>query len=440
MKTAKRSQPRLRLTFWLLLTSVFTVNAAFAADMPTAMPEDVGFSSERLNLIDKALKADIEKGTMSGAVLLIARNGRIAYYKSFGMRDKDKGLPMEKDSIFRCYSMTKPVTGVATAMLMEEGKILLADPVSQYIPSFKDIKVVDRIEQKTVTAKDDTGKEVEKIVDVVAGTRPPENVMTVQDLVRHTSGLTYWFYPNKGVQGEYLKAGMNKTNGLTNAEVCEKLAGLPLLFDPGTRYAYSRAYDVLGRVIEVASGMPLDQFFKERIFNPLGMKDSGFKVTADQADRLVFLTPKWPLYIDPTNPNLKFMSGGGGLVSTAMDYARFAQMLLNGGQLDGASLLGPKTVDFLSADHLGPLGNRDDGAYVPGRGYGQGFGFYVRVDRGHAYFPGSVDEYYKDGEAGTVFWIDPEEDLIAVFMISEPAKREYYRFKVKSLIYQAIVE
>jgi len=354
------------------------------------------------------------------------------------MRDKEKNLPMEKDSIFRCYSMTKPITGVAAAILLEEGKILLADPVSQYIPSFKDIKVVERIEQKTVTTKDESGKDVEKVVDVVASTRSPKNVMTIQDLIRHTSGLTYWFYPNKGVQGEYLKAGMNKVQGLTNAEVCEKLAGLPLLFDPGTQYAYSRAYDVLGRVIEIASGMSLEQFFEKRIFSPLGMKDTGFKLANEHADRLVFLTPKWPLYIDPTDPNQKFSSGGGGLVSTAMDYARFSQMLLNGGQLDDVRLLGPKTVDFLSADHLGPLGNRDDSAYVPGRGYGQGFGFYVRVDHGHAYFPGNVGEYYKGGAAGTVFWIDPKEDLIAVFMVSEPAKREYYRFKVKSLIYQAI--
>jgi len=186
--------------------------------------------------------------------------------------------------------------------------------------------------------------------------------------------------------------------------------------------------------------MPLDQFFIERIFNPLGMKDSGFKLAKEQVDRLVFLDPKWPLYIDPADPGRKNSSGGGGLVSTAMDYARFAQMLVNGGQLDNVRLLGPNTVDFLSADHLGPLGNRDDPAYVPGRGYGQGFGFYVRVDRGHAYFPGNVGEYYKGGAAGTVFWIDPVEDLIAVFMVSEPAKREYYRFKVKTLIYQAIVD
>jgi len=438
MKMKKVSKFKLWLSFLVLLTSTCFVSAALAVDLPTAMPEEVGLSAERLDLIDSALQADVDNGTMSGAVLLIARNGRIAYFKSFGMRDKAKGLPMEKDSIFRCYSMTKPITGVAAAMLMEEGKILLADPVSQYIPSFKDIKVVDQIEQKTVTAKDSSGKDVEKVVDVVASTRPPKSVMTIQDLIRHTSGLTYWFYPNKGVQGEYLKAGMNKVQGLTNAEVCEKLAGLPLLFDPGSRYAYSRAYDALGRVIEVASGKPLAEFFAERIFNPLGMRDTAFKLERDQADRLVFLDPEWALYIDPTDPALMFSSGGGGLVSTAMDYARFAQMLLNGGQLDGVSLLGPKTVEFLSADHLGPLGNRDDPAYVPGRGYGQGFGFYVRVDQGHAYFPGSVGEFYKGGAAGTVFWIDPIEDLIAVFMVSEPARREYYRFKVKSLIYQAI--
>ena len=426
MKTQKVLQMRNCLVFSLLLISVCVASPAFAEGMSTAAPQEVGLSSERLNRIDTVVKADIAKDMISGAVALVARKGKIAYFKSFGMRNEDKALPMEKDSLFRCYSMTKPVIGAAAMILLEEGKLLLMDPVAKYIPSFKDIQVGE-------IKKDETGKEVVTMVK-------PRNVMTIQDLLRHTSGLTYWFYPPKAIQAMYLKAGMNKVDQLTNAEVCEKLATLPLVAHPGTKYQYSRSYDVMGRVIEVVSGMPLDKFLEERICKPLKMNDTGFRVEGKDADRLVYLTPEWALYTDPTDPQRKFMSGGGGLVSTAMDYASFAQMLLNGGQLDGRSLLGPRTVAFMTSDHLGPMGNRDDGLYVPGRGYGQGFGFYVRLDAGHAYSLGNVGEFYKGGAAGTVFWVDPAEDLVAAFMVTTTKYREYYRFLVKTLIYQAIMD
>jgi len=424
MKIGKEVQNKNWLVFSILLISVCIASGAFAQGLQRAVPEDVGLSSERLNQIDTVLKADIEKGKIEGAVLLVARKGKIAYFKSFGMRDKAKGLPMEKDSIFRVYSMTKPIVGVAAMILLEEGKLVLSEPVAKYIPAFKDIKVGE-------IKKDETGKEV-------VTTRKPRNVMTIQDLLRHTSGLTYWFWPPKAIQALYLKAGMAKLNKFTNAEVCEKLATLPLVGDPGTKYTYSRSYDVLGRVVEIVSGMPLDKFFEERIFKPLEIKDSRFKLTGPDVDRLVYLTPKYFLYIDPTKP-LKFFSGGGGLVSTAMDYARFAQMLLNGGQLDGKRLLGPRTVAFMTSDHLGSMGNRNDGMYVPGRGYGSGFGFYVRVDAGNAYFPGNVGEFYKGGAAGTVFWVDPTEDLVGVFMVNTATLASYYRYLIKTLIYQAIM-
>jgi len=413
-------------------------SAAFSQGMPTAVPEEVGLSSKRLNQIDTVLKADIEKGTIPGAVVLVARKGKIAYLKSFGMRNKEKSLPMEKDSIFRIYSMTKPIVGVAAMILLEEGKLLLSDPVAKYIPSFKDIKVVGEIKKVEEIKKDEKGKEVKKVKEVVATTIKPRNVMTIQDLLRHTSGLSYWFYPPKAIQAMYLKAGMNKPDH-TNAEMCDKLAELPLVAHPGTRYQYSRSFDVMGRVVEVVSGMPLDKFLEERIFKPLNMKDSGFLIKETDVNRLVYLTPKNLLYNDPTKPRV-FLSGGGGLVSTTMDYAHFAQMLLNGGFFGGKILLGSRTVDFMTSDHLGPMGNRDDGLYVPGRGYGQGFGFYVRVDAGNAYFLGNVGEYYKGGYAGTVFWVDPSEDLMAVYMMCAPAHRLRYRFLIKSLIYQAIMD
>ena len=425
MKTGKVHQKRNWLVYALLLIFVLITSAAFAKDLPTATPAEVGLSSERLNIIDTVLKADIEKGKIEGAVLLVARKGKIAYFKSFGMRNKEKLLPMEKDSIFRVYSMTKPVVGVAVMMLLEEGKLVLSDPVAKYIPAFKDIKVAE-------IKKDETGKEVVTTVK-------PRNAMTIQDLLRHTSGLTYWFWPPKAIQSMYLKAGMNKLDKFTNAEVCEKLATLPLVTDPGIKYTYSRSYDVLGRVVEVVSGMSLDKFLEERIFKPLEIKDSRFKLTGPDVDRLVYLTPKYFLYTEPTE-TLKFFSGGGGLVSTAMDYARFAQMLLNGGELDGKRLLGPRTVAFMTSDHLGSMGNRNDGMYVPGRGYGSGFGFYVRVDAGNAYFLGNVGEFYKGGAAGTVFWVDPTEDLVGVFMVNTTTLASYYRYLIKTLIYQAIVD
>jgi len=246
----------------MILVFVATVSAE---GLPRAKsPEEVGLSSDRLNRIDSVLKADIEKGKTEGAVALVARKGKIAYFKTFGMRYKEKSLPMEKDSIFRVYSMTKSITAVAASILLEEGKLLLADPVAKYIPSFKDIQVGE-------IKKDETGKEVLTMVK-------PLNVMTIQDLLRHTSGLSYWFYPPKAIADMYLQAGMKNLDDLTVAEVCEKLAKLPLVSHPGTKYQYGHSSDVMGRVVEVISGMPLDKFFEERIFKPLKMKDTGFLV------------------------------------------------------------------------------------------------------------------------------------------------------------------
>jgi CubicO group peptidase (beta-lactamase class C family) len=413
----------------VLVVFVCAASAALAKDLGTAKPESVGLSSERLKRIDAVLKADVEQGKIPGAVLLIARKGKIAYFKSFGMRNKEKGLPMEKDSIFRIYSMTKSITAVAVAMLLEEGKLVLTDPVSKYIPSFRDVKVAQ-------ITKDKKGNEVVTLVE-------PRKEMTIEDLVTHTSGLSYFFQPYpKAVQQAYLKAGMYNTTQLTTAEFCDKLATLPLAFEPGTQYLYGQSYDVLGRVIEVVSGMPLDTFFKERIFKPLKMVDTGFRVTGKDVDRLIYVDSKGLFYTNPTDPTIKFFAGGHGLVSTAMDYARFAQMLLNGGELYGVRLLGPRTVALMTTDHLGLRGNRDDAQYVtiPGRGYGVGFDVFVRVEAGRAYAPGNVGEFSKDGIAGTIYWVDPKEDLMAVFMVSSPTNRLYYRFLIKDLIYQAIVE
>lgn len=417
------------LVFIVLVLFACTASATFAKDLKETKPKAVGLSAERLERIDMALQAEIERGIIDGAVLLIARKGKIAYFKAFGMRDKKKGLPMEKDSIFRIYSMTKSITATAVAMLLEEGKLLLTDPVSKYIPSFADVKVAE-------ITQDEKGNEVVTL-------RPPKNVMTIEDLVTHTSGLSYFFIPYpKAVQQAYLRSGIFRASNLTSAEFCDKLATLPLAFDPGTKYQYGRSYDVLGRIVEVVSGMPLDKFFEERIFKPLEMVDTTYRLAKNDAGRLVYLTRQWPLYTDPTNQKVKFLGGGSGLVSTALDYARFAQMLLNGGELNGVRLLGPRTVALVTADHLGPRADRDDALYVnyPGYGYGVGFDVYVRVKAGRGYVLGNVGEFLKDGAAGTLYWVDPKEEMVAVFMVSSPTNRLYYRFLIKDLMYQAIVE
>jgi len=422
MKIGKEVQNKNWLVFSVLLISVCIASTAFAQGLQTAVPEAVGLSSQRLNQIDTVLKADIDKGMIPGAVVLVARKGKIAYFKSFGMRDKEKGLPMEKDSIFRAYSMTKPLVGVAGAILLEEGKIVLNEPVAKYIPAFKDVQVA-------VYGKNDAGKITRTLVK-------PKAVMTLHHLLTHTSGLSYGWSVPKPFQKEYYGVGLK--SDWTIAEQCDALAKLPLQFHPGEKYMYSRSFDVMGRVLEVASGMPLDQLLKKRVYEPLGMPDTGFNVSQANQNRLVYMNPKTFLYIDFTKPRIRF-GGGGDAVSTTMDFARFAQMLLNGGQLDGKRLLGPRTVTYITSDHLGSLGNRTDRAYTPGVGYGGGFGFYVRVDAGRSPFLGNVGEFYKGGYAETDFWVDPKEDLMAVFMMCEPAQRPRYRILLKTLIYQAIV-
>ncbi|OGN93025.1 MAG: hypothetical protein A2Z75_07940 [Chloroflexi bacterium RBG_13_50_10] len=311
-------------------------------------------------------------------------------------------------------------------MLKDEGKLAFTDPVEKYIPSFKDIKVGE-------VSKDENGKYVVTMA-------PPSTIMTIQNLATHTSGLSSMLFPTPGIRELYVQAGLNNTAGLTNAEVCDKLAKLPLVESPGTLYRYGMSYDVLGRVVEVVSGMTLDKFFEERIYKPLGMNDSGFRVTGEDVDRLVYLNPQWPLFIDVTDPNRKFLSGSGGSVSTTIDWTRFAQMLLNGGELEGKRLLKPETVAYITSDLLGPLGNRDDNAYVPESGYGVGFDFYVRVDTAGVDFPANVGEFCKGGAAGTCYWVDPKEDLVAVFMVSTPTLGKVYRETMQSMIYKSIIE
>ena len=390
--------------------------------LPTAKPADVGLSVDRLARLSAVLNERAAAGQIPGAVIAIVRNDRLAYFEAFGKRDPEAADPMHTDSLFRIYSMTKPIVSVAAMMLWEEGRLLLNDPVAKFIPEFAGQHVaVER------------GGRVELV--------PAERDATVQDLLRHTSGLTYEHRGTGPVQKSYMDAKTYRRNQ-NNTEQAATLGALPLAHQPGTRWEYSRSTDVLGRVVEVVSGQSLGHFLDSRILQPMGMADTAFHVPADKHARLAGGFIKDPdsgvdvNLLDVREPP-KFESGGGGLVSTAMDYARFLQMLLNNGKFGDTRLLGRKNVELMTADHLGPIPGSPD--LLP-TGYGFGLGFAVRLQPGIATMPGSTGQYYWSGAAGTSFWVDPAERLFAVLMIQAPGPREYYRVLFRDLVYSAIMD
>jgi CubicO group peptidase (beta-lactamase class C family) len=355
-------------------------------------------------------------------VALVSRNGRIAYFESFGQRDPAAGAPMAKDSIFRIYSMTKPVVSVAAMMLWENGRFLLDDPIGKYLPELSDVKVA--------VQRDGT-------LEHVAAARK----ITIQDLFRHTSGLTYEFRGSGPIHKMYMDAKIYRRNQ-TNAEQITTLAQMPLIHQPGTRWEYSRSTDVLGRLVEVLSGETLGAFLQNHIFMPLGMVDTAFHVPPAKHSRLAEAFAKDPesggtVQLLDVRDAPKFESGGGGLVSTASDYARFLQMMLSRGTLDGTRLLSRKTVELMTADHLGPITGAPD-LLVPG--YGFGLGFAVRLQAGIATMPGSVGQYFWGGLAGTTFWVDPAENLFAIMLIQAPGQREYYRMLFRDMVYSAFAD
>jgi CubicO group peptidase (beta-lactamase class C family) len=387
--------------------------------IPTARPEEVGLSAAGLERLRAALNSRIADGHIPGAVAVIARNGRVAFHEAFGARDPAASDAMRSDAIFRIYSMTKPIVSVAAMMLWEEGRFLLDDPVTRFIPAFAAPKVMAA-----------SG-------DLVAAQRP----ITIQDLLRHTSGLTYEFRGTGPVQRAYMDAKIYR-RGQTNADQAAMLAGLPLQWQPGTRWEYSRSTDVLGRVVEIVSGQNLGDFIKARILAPLGMTDSGFFVPAADHARLAGGFAKDPesglaVQLLEVREKPAFESGGGGMVATALDYVRFLQMLLDNGAAGGQRLLGRKTVELMTADHLGAIAGNSD-LLPPGHGFGLGFA--VRLVPGVAPFPGSVGSYFWGGAAGTTFWVDPHERLTAALMIQAPGQREHYRVLFRDLVYAAIAD
>jgi CubicO group peptidase (beta-lactamase class C family) len=396
----------------------------------------VGFSSERLSRATKLFQSDIDRGAIPGAVLLVAREGKIASEQALGYQDREKKTPMKTDAIFRIASMTKPIVSLAVMMLAEEGKIDLVAPVYQYLPEFKDVKVgVEKVDAAT-------GKPALTLVD-------PVRAMTVQDLLRHTSGLVYGPFGNNLVHQAYNQANLVDP-AQTLAEFVTKISKLPLAHQPGTAWEYGMSVDVLGRIVEVVSGMPLDQFVAERITKPIGMPDTGFYLNAAQVVRLA------ELQVDPatgkrpgastaenlTKEKVKWLAGGGGMLSTAGDYARFCQMLLNGGELNGVRIVSPKTIALMSSDQLPPNAARsgtDDLAPTLEMGQSFGLGFAVRLDQGHSPIPGSAGDYFWAGAYGTYFWVDPKEKLFAVMMLQmEFLPSGPYRRVMRELVYGAL--
>jgi len=404
-------------------------------------PEEAGFSSERLSRITQFFQWEVDQGAIPGAVLVVARNGKIVYRQAIGYQDREKKIPMKPDAIFRIFSMTKPVASVAVMMLVEEGRIDVMAPVAQYLPEFKDVKVGV---EKTDPA---TGKPT---LALEASLRP----MTVQDLLRHTSGLVYGPFGNTLVHQAYNQANLFD-RGQTLAEFVTKISKLPLAHQPGTAWEYGMSVDVLGRIVEVVSGMPFDRFLEEKITKPLRMPDTAFYLTASQAPRVVepqveAATGKRPQFGevgDFTKEKLKFFSGGGGLLSTASDYARFCQMLVNRGELNGVRLLSPKTLAVMTSDQIPPGASRlgllaatQDLSPLPELGQSFGLGFAVRTDLGHSAVSGSVGDAFWAGAAGTYFWIDPQEKMYAVMMLQMPfVQAGHYRRALREMVYGALV-
>jgi CubicO group peptidase (beta-lactamase class C family) len=403
-----------------------------------ADPRELGIDPDRLKNIEKHFATYVDDGRLPGWQVQVARHGSVAYRASYGKRDVEADLPVTDDTVFRIYSMTKPITSVAAMMLYEEGAFELTDPIAKYIPSFQNQQVL-------------TGGTA-----VAPDLRPATEQIEIRHLLSHTSGLTYGFH-HVNVQDEIYRLNgfeWGTPPGLNSEEVVDQWAALPLRFDPGTRWNYSVSTDVLGRLVEVVSGVSLSEFFQKRIFDPLGMTDTGFRVRDDQDDRLAALYLPGPgggiarndLFGNAARGKVTFESGGGGLVSTTDDYQRFVSMLLGRGELDGVRILGSRTVDYMSANQL--PGNADltdfgiplfsESAFD---GVGFGLGFSVILDPAKYGVLSTAGEYGWGGAASTAFWVDPEEDLTVIFMTQLlPSSTYPIRTQLKQLVYSSLVD
>ena len=420
------------IRFLAITLGFLASSSVFAADLPGTRPEEVGLSSERLARVSEVLKADIAAGRIPGAVIAIARHGKLVMLDAYGWRDKAAGVAMTIDTIFNIASMTKPMTTVGALMLYERGQLLIGDPLSKYFPKFSNMRVA---------ARDANG-------EPTAETVPAVRQITIQDLMRHTSGLIYGGRGNTPVHKMYPSGSADASREYDSAAFADKLASLPLLYQPATVWDYGFGLDLLGLTIEQISGQTLGQYLKANLFGPLGMSDTGFSISAEQAARYAKPLPNDPDTGKPqarspelTQP-LKFECGGGCAASTASDYLRFALMLMNQGRSGEARLLGPRTVAYMLSDQLGPnirnlIGNAD-----PTRAdYGFGLGLAVRTTPGVVKMMGSVGQFSWPGASGTDWWVDPKEELAVVYMSAAPGPiRWHYRQVINALVYQAIVD
>jgi CubicO group peptidase (beta-lactamase class C family) len=408
----------------LVVLALVSVAGTARAELPvpTAKPEEVGLSSAQLKKIEEATAKNIDEGIIPGAVMLVARRGKVAWISVQGKREPN-GDAMKLDSIFRIYSMTKPMVTTALMQMVEEGRLQVTDPVSKFLPSIGQMKVATEV----------TGSDFKPVLRLADPTRP----MTVQDLMRHSAGLVYGTRGTGLVYQSYVAAKIGDRTA-SNEEFVARLSKLPLNYNPGDRWEYSVAVDVQGRLLEVLNGKPLREVLVERIFKPLAMTDTFFQAPADKLARVAQPAPatngKITTVRFKVDDGAKYESGGGGLISTTEDYLRFTAALANGGTLSGKRIIGRKTLEFMTADHIG---NR------PGRppGFGFGLGFEVRTALGDSVQPGSVGEYGWSGAAGTTFWVDPKEQLYAIYMVqANDADTRELRLQFRSMVQAALLD
>src|SRR5216683_1224953 len=423
-----RTDDLTRRAFVAALAFLFgALGGSDSAQAKSPTPDVRSFSPEGLARVGDYFRNEVATGKIPGAVVLIQQHGKPVFSETFGVRDVTTKVLMTEDTIFRLYSMSKPVTSVAAMMLVDDGKLILADPLAKYIPAFSDVKVA-------AEKRSEDGK-------LSPATEPLKRQITIEDLLRHTSGITYGFYGDSPVRKLYANSDLFEGD-FDNAAFVERLAKLPLAEQPGTRWDYGHSADVLGRVIEVVSGQSLFAFEKARLLDPLGMRDTAFHL-ADGAQRGRVAQPlPEDRFIRPvaglTDPILprRWESGGAGMIGTIGDYARFAQMLLNGGTLDGKRYLKAQTMARMISDHVGPETRIARDQYdFPGRDSGFGLGFAVRTTVNP---PLPVGEYRWDGVGGTFFFIDPADDMFAIVMMQSPSQRGRIQTEAKKLVYQAL--
>jgi len=419
---------RLR-NFALALAAALALSSAAVAEGTFDIPAGAKLSPAKLARIDAFFTEEIKQGKIPGAIVILHQHGKPVYERYFGVRDVKTGQPMTPDTIFRIFSMTKPITSVAAMMLIDEGKLALSDPLSKYIPAFADTKV-------GVEKEAEGGKTLELV--------PLRRPITILDLMRHTSGITYGFYGDSLVRKAYARADLFADDP-DNAEFAQRIARLPLQEQPGTLWDYGHSTDILGRVIEIVSGKSLYQFEKERLLGPLGMVNTGFYVR-DPAKYDLVAAPmpndsdfRVGYRGDAISPKRR-EAGTGGMVSTAADFTRFLQMVAAGGTLDGKQYLSPKAFKDMTTDQVGPgSGVERDYFYFPGDGFGFGLGFGIRTDPGHATPPppGNLGELKWDGAGGCYFVIDPKMDMFFLLMEMTPSERQRIQRTLKTLVYEA---